>query len=354
MPAPARRTSSAASPQADAPRSALPRGRQRLDRRRHDALGGRPRGLLGVGSTYDRRCGRGPGDDACLDDFAAKAHGQAIFSSRMALVAAACGALAAPGVARAAGSPPGMSMSDLTTTVDSALAQVDAAAPGAGAAARPAVMQALGAASALSSLAGGPAPPAGPPAPTSLSSRHHGRRACRGDDKRRGPGLRALRPLFRPLPTRWVRATRLWQGSTGPSLRRRPRARRFLRLQPAITRAWRRRRSSPRRQCSPPRRLGRRPAGWGSGARRSGGRSTGDSPTGSTSPRPLPPVPPGPDGPGLTSPGLGGVPGPLLPLLVAALAAALAFASFPFVSRRLPRSAFRKPRRVALAVWHPG
>jgi hypothetical protein len=42
------------------------------------------------------------------------------------------------------------------------------------------------------------------------------------------------------------------------------------------------------------------------------------------------------------------------PLLVAALAAALALASFPFTSRLLPRLAFRKPRRVVLAVWHPG
>jgi len=37
-----------------------------------------------------------------------------------------------------------------------------------------------------------------------------------------------------------------------------------------------------------------------------------------------------------------------------ALAAALVFARFPFRTRLLPRSAFRRPRRVVLAVWHPG
>jgi hypothetical protein len=64
-------------------------------------------------------------------------------------------------------------------------------------------------------------------------------------------------------------------------------------------------------------------------------------------------VPPGPT-PDLTSPAQAGGQGSFAPLLVAALAAALALASFPFTSRLLPRLAFRKPRRVVLAVWHPG
>jgi hypothetical protein len=69
----------------------------------------------------------------------------------------------------------------------------------------------------------------------------------------------------------------------------------------------------------------------------------------------LPPVPPAPgQAPDLTSPIQAGGQGSFAPLLVVALAAALALASFPFSSRLLPKSAFRKPRRVVLAVWHPG
>jgi hypothetical protein len=51
--------------------------------------------------------------------------------------------------------------------------------------------------------------------------------------------------------------------------------------------------------------------------------------------------------------GAGGGSPPLL-LLVGALAAGLALFSFPVLRRRLQRTAFLKPRRVALAVWHPG
>ena len=42
------------------------------------------------------------------------------------------------------------------------------------------------------------------------------------------------------------------------------------------------------------------------------------------------------------------------PLLVGALAAALLVVFFELLSRLLPRSAFRKPRRLALPPWHPG
>jgi hypothetical protein len=275
------------------------------------------------------------------------------FSVRVwALVAVACGALAAPGVARAAGSPPGMS--DLTTAVDSAFAQVDAVAPGAGAAARPAVMQAIGAASTLTSLTAGPAPPAGPPAPDLPDAAPPAAVAPTAvmasvlvpasvpstaiPPAADALGLRdaAGAGVDRPEPAATPARAVLPQAASG----------RHASLTPALVD------TAP--AVFTPKTPGAAPDGVGPGARRSGGRSASDPPAGSTSPRPLPPVPQGPEGPGLTSPGLGGVPGPLLPLLVAALAAALAFASFPFVSRRLPRSAFRKPRRVALAVWHPG
>ena len=265
------------------------------------------------------------------------------------LAAAACGALVAPGVARAAGSPPGMSMSDLTTTVGTALAQVDAAAPGAGAAAEPAVMQALGAASALSSLARGPAPPAGPPdlpeptPPTAVAP---------------AAVTTSVEIPASVLPTAVPPAVDAFGPRDAVAGADRPEpAATLVRAAPSAAATGRHASLTPAAataadSITPPT-PGAAPAGVRPGARPSGGRSAGDSPAGATSPRPLPPLPPGPE-PGLTAPGQGGVPGPLLPLLIAALAAALAFASFPFVSRWLPRSAFRKPRRVALAVWHPG
>jgi hypothetical protein len=265
------------------------------------------------------------------------------------LAAAACGALAAPGVARAAGSPPGVS--DLTTTVDTALAQIDAVAPGAGAAAEPAVIQALGAASALSSLARGPAPPAGPPdlpepapppAVTPATVTTSVGALASMPPTAVPPAVDAFGPrhavagVDRPEPAATLARAVPSAAATG----------RHASLAPATVTA------AP--TAVTPTTPGAAPTGVRPSARPSGGRPAGDSPAGATSPRPLPPAPPGPGGPGLTSPGQGGVSGPLLPLLVAALSAALAFASFPFVSRRPPRSAFRKPRRVALAVWHPG
>jgi hypothetical protein len=71
-------------------------------------------------------------------------------------------------------------------------------------------------------------------------------------------------------------------------------------------------------------------------------------------PQRLPPQFPVPQ-PDAGAPGAGGGGGtaPLL-LLVGALAAGFSLFSFPVLHRRLPRTAFLKPRRVALAVWHPG
>ena len=55
------------------------------------------------------------------------------------------------------------------------------------------------------------------------------------------------------------------------------------------------------------------------------------------------------------APGAGGAGGspPLLPL-IGALAAGFALFGFRVHRRRLPRTAFLKPRRLVLAVWHPG
>lgn len=71
-------------------------------------------------------------------------------------------------------------------------------------------------------------------------------------------------------------------------------------------------------------------------------------------PQRLPPQSPLPQ-PDAGAPGLGGGGGsPPLLLLFAALTAGFALFGFRVHHRRLPRTAFLKPRRVVLAVWHPG
>jgi hypothetical protein len=97
------------------------------------------------------------------------------------------------------------------------------------------------------------------------------------------------------------------------------------------------------------------PAGQGSNARTPPRRhESAEAPAGAVVPqRPLPPAPP-PERPDLSSPSQGGGQGPLMPLVLAALAAAFALFGFQRHGRLLPVSAFRKPRRLALEVWHPG
>jgi hypothetical protein len=67
-------------------------------------------------------------------------------------------------------------------------------------------------------------------------------------------------------------------------------------------------------------------------------------------PHHLPPPPVPPQNPSGTAAGGSGT---TAPLTVAALAAVL-LVLFEFLSRLLPRSAFRKPRRLVLPPWHPG
>jgi hypothetical protein len=73
--------------------------------------------------------------------------------------------------------------------------------------------------------------------------------------------------------------------------------------------------------------------------------------------RPLPqrppPLPRSPQ-PGSALAGQAGGQGPLTPLVVGALAAVLLMMAFEFLPRALPPKAFRKPRLIALAPWHPG
>src|SRR5205085_47526 len=78
------------------------------------------------------------------------------------LAAAVFAALAAPGVGRAAG--PSTGLGGLGDTINSALAQVQAVAPQAVAAAQPAVQQALAAVSTANELAAGPTAAAAPDA----------------------------------------------------------------------------------------------------------------------------------------------------------------------------------------------
>jgi hypothetical protein len=70
-------------------------------------------------------------------------------------------------------------------------------------------------------------------------------------------------------------------------------------------------------------------------------------------PRRSPPLPPVPQ-PGAAVSGQGGGHGPLMPLVLGALAAVLLAELFEFLPRTLPLPAFRKPRQIALAPWHPG
>jgi hypothetical protein len=69
-------------------------------------------------------------------------------------------------------------------------------------------------------------------------------------------------------------------------------------------------------------------------------------------PHRLPPVPAPPQGLSGSAEASGA--GSWAPLLFAAFAAALFVILFELLSRLLPRSAFRKPRRLALPPWHPG
>jgi hypothetical protein len=86
---------------------------------------------------------------------------------------------------------------------------------------------------------------------------------------------------------------------------------------------------------------------------RAGGRREGRSSV-PPSRLPQPPLPQGPQRPDMSSAGQNGGQGVLLPLVIAALAAALAILGFELLPRILPVPAFRKPRRISLPPWHPG
>jgi hypothetical protein len=289
---------------------------------------------------------------------AANAVGKPFSRWACVVAAAVCGALAGPALARAASSPPGLA--EAQAQINSSLAQV----PGASAA-QPAVNQAFAmAAAATASVpqppapapqpnpapapapAAPPAPAAAPPAPAQIVSNAVAPVLTSlgmptssvpfivspGRAPHTPPPSHAPISLAKPAPAASAAA------GSAPVASVTPAAAGAASQAAALT--------TPRTAA---------PAGEPSSDRSSQrGRSSAAAPAGVVlPPRPLPPVPPGP-GQDLTAPAQAGGQGQLAPLLVAALAAVLAFARFPFRTRLVPRLAFRRPRRVVLPVWHPG
>ena len=279
------------------------------------------------------------------------------------LAAAICGALAGPGLARAASTPPGLA--DAQAQIESALAQVDAVAPGTGAAVRPAVNQALALAGAATAAApqppapvpapdpapvaappAPPAPAAAPPAPAEIVSNAVTPAMTSLGALPPVPVTISVGPAVDESPPRTHAPISL--ATPTPAASAAVGSARVASVTPTAAGA-----ASQAAALMTPRAAA--PAGEPSSDRSSQrGRSSGAAPAGAVlPPRPLPPAPPGPSQ-DLTAPAQAGGQGQLAPLLVAALAAVLVFARFPFRTRLLPRSAFRRPRRVVLAVWHPG
>jgi hypothetical protein len=307
------------------------------------------------------------------------------FARGCVLAAVVCGALASPGLARAA-DPLGLGevAGEVTGEMQSALAEADAVAPGTAAAAQPAVSQtaaAISSASAAASVPTAPAPsrePSAPPAaspasappeagggleplsaapPTPLSGPASELSAAASAvdplaiaaEEVRSAIEMALAPVFPDEPQHTAVASparpSLSLLERAPSLPGDPRSRDASVVPAASVPVSAVALEAPRAA----------PAGTGSAARASSRGGGGDeAPAGAVVPqRPLPPAPP-PERPDLSAPSQGGGQGPLMPLVLGALAAAFALFSFQRHARLLPRTAFRKPRRVVLPVWHPG
>lgn len=277
------------------------------------------------------------------------------FSPRVwVMLTVMCGALVAPGIARAAGSPPGAA--DVSATINSAVAQIDAVSPEAAAATQPVVDKAFAAVSSATNLAAAQtaaAEAASSSSPVAPSSSPAAASTTAGVVSEAVAPVLAAAGVSSPTPP----------PASAPKTKTVPRRA----TSPGSARA--RVHSAPARRpgtlaggpgafpepgfTSTAGSTSRASAGVSSIARSSRGRSSGSAPAGAPRRSPVPPVPQGP-APDFASSFQSGGQGLFAPLLVAALAAALALASFPFSSRLLPQLAFRKPRRVRLAVWHPG
>ncbi len=257
-----------------------------------------------------------------------------------------CAALVGPGRARAAAP----SLGGLSAQVQSALAQVNQVAPAAVAAVQPAVDQALAASSA--------AAPATPPAATPPES------TTRAPESVPSAPADVIEPVVSsisaatnaalatvPVPESTPVAPQATRAAHADHAQRPLRARDSRGVTAAAARPATILQSlSPTSSAAPA-----SPQVEPVGGRVERSR-TPDKPAagGGSLPQRLPPQSPIPQ-PDAGAPGTSGAGGsaPLL-LLIGALAAGFALFRFPVHRRRLPRTAFLKPRRVVLAVWHPG
>jgi hypothetical protein len=254
-----------------------------------------------------------------------------------------CAALTGPGRAHAAAP----SLGGLSAQVQSALAQVNQVAPAAVAAVQPAVDQALAASSA--------AAPATPPAATPPES------TTRAPESVPSAPADVIEPVVSSisaatnaaLATVPVPAPAPVPPQATPAAHA-DHAQRPLRARDS-TAATARPAAIPQSLSPTPSAAPASPQVEPVGGRVERSRAP-DKPAagGGSLPQRLPPQSPIPQ-PDAGAPGTSGAGGsaPVL-LLIGALAAGFAFFSFPVHRRRLPRTAFLKPRRVVLAVWHPG
>jgi hypothetical protein len=256
-----------------------------------------------------------------------------------------CAALVGPGRAHAAAP----SLGGLSAQVQSALAQVNQVAPAAVAAVQPAVDQALAASSA--------AAPATPPAATAPES------TPRAPESVPSAPADVIEPVLSsisaatnalatvPVPEPAPVAPQATPAAHADHAQRPLRARDSRGLTAAAARPAAIPQSlSPTSSAAPA-----SPQVEPVGGRVERSR-TPDKPAagGGSLPQRLPPQSPIPQ-PDAGAPGTSGAGGSAPPLLlIGALAAGFALFSFPVHRRRLPRTAFLKPRRVVLAVWHPG
>ena len=270
----------------------------------------------------------------------------------IAVTVCVCAALAAPGRVHAAAP----SLGGLNAQVQSALAQVNEVAPAAVAAVQPAVDQAL----AASSVAAPATPPAAatPPATTAPES------TPRAPESVPSTPADVIEPVVNsisaatnavlatvPVPELAQVAPQATPAAHADHAQRPLRAR----DSPGVTAAAARPATIPQSLSPTSSAAPASPQVEPVGGRVERSR-TPDKPAagGGSLPQRLPPQSPVPQ-PDAGAPGTGAGSGssPLL-LLIGALAAGFALFSFPVHHRRLPRTAFLKPRRVVLAVWHPG
>jgi hypothetical protein len=278
----------------------------------------------------------------------------------LVLPIAAFAALAGPGVARAAASPGLPGLEQISAEVQSALVQVDSVAPGTAAAVQPAVSQALATVSNATA-----APPAAPPpvtAPPAAAERFPAS-ASSAPVTTAVAAQQAVAPVAAAAAASGIElAFREVAPAAGPPkaaapARQAPRSSRapVALAAPEATAGAGESGAFPPPRAAPLAAALASPRAARAGDRAQRDRAGAGPAAGVAGPQQLPPRQPWPQGPDLGAAGQGGGQAPpLLLLLFGALAATFAQLGFRSYRRRLPRMAFRKPRRVTLPVWHPG